>query len=295
MTDSTGSAAAGNPGADASGTEAATNTAATPAANAPWYGGVADAELRGFAELKGWKSPDDALTSYRNLEKLQGVPPDRLLKLPEKADDPGWKDIHAKLGFAAPDSAEGYGLKDVEGFDPAFIAGTETAFLKHGVPKDMALAVMKDIAGITGELETAYTTQRQATHDGEMSKLRTEWGGRFDELQQLGQRAAAEYLPKSGLDASDMEVMRDTLGPAKFNKLWAAVGSTMGEAAFHDGGSAATLGPMSPDAALARRAQMVADTDFVKRVQSGDARATAEWKRVTETLAHAAGSTGVIR
>src|SRR4051812_22872278 len=104
MTDTTGSANAGNPDANASGTVDATTTAATTttttaAANAPWYGGVADAELRGFAELKGWKSPDDALVSYRNLEKLQGVPPERLLKLPEKADDPAWSEIHGKLGF----------------------------------------------------------------------------------------------------------------------------------------------------------------------------------------------------
>ena len=294
MTDSTGSAVAGNPDANASGNEGATNTG-TPAANAPWYGSIADAELRGFAELKGWKGLDDAVGSYRNLEKLQGVPPERLLKLPEKADDPAWNDIRAKVGFSVPEKADDYGLDKVEGFDPNFLGPAQAALHKHGVPKDMALAVMQDIAGITGEMEKAFETQRAAKFESELASLRTEWGGRFDELDQLGKRAATEYAQRSGLAAEDLEVMRDALGQAKFNKLWAGIGSSMGEASFVEGTGATPVGPMSPDAALARRNQMVNDADFVQRFQKGDARAVAEWNRVNEALAHAAASTGVVR
>jgi hypothetical protein len=52
---------------------------------------------------------------------------------------------------------------------------------------------------------------------------------------------------------------------------------------------------MTPDAALARRNQMVADQDFVQRYSKGEARAVAEWNRVNEALANAAANTGVVR
>lgn len=299
MTDTTGSATAGNPGADASGTgdasTTATTTTTTAAANAPWYGGVTDAELRGFAELKGWKTPGDALTSYRNLEKLQGVPPERLLKLPEKADDPGWGEIHTKLGFAPPAAATDYGLDKIEGFDPQFVTKAQDILHAHKVPKDMASAAMADIGKVLGELEQAHEQQRLTAFEGDLAKLRTEWGGKFDELSQLGLRAANEYMPKTGLEQGDMDSIRDAIGQAKFNRLWAGIGSSMGEAAFVDGASGAQPGVMSPDAALARRNQMVGDSDFLARFQRGESQAVAEWQRVNSALAHAAGNTGIVR
>lgn len=297
MSDNTGSATAGNPGATASGTEGATTTTTTtpPAANAPWYGTIEDAELRGFVELKGWNDPASAIQSYRNLEKLQGVPPERLLKLPEQGDAAGWGEIHKKLGFAAPETAADYGLDKIEGFDPQFIEGAQKALHARGVPKDMAVAVMQDIAAQLGDIETTVETQRQAAFDSDLAKLRTEWGGNFDALTELGKRAAAEFMPKSGLEQGDLDAIRDTIGQAKFNKLWAGIGSSMGEASFHEGGGPAVPGAMTPDAALARRNQMVADQDFIARYQRGEARAVQEWQRVNETLAHSAASTGVVR
>lgn len=294
MTDNSGSANAGNPGAPASGNDGAGGGGTPPA---PWYGTVEDAELRGFAELKGWKNPADALKSYRDLEKFQGAPPEQLLRLPANADDKAaWGEVHKRLGFAPPEKADDYGLAQIEGFDPAFVTGAQQALHKHGVPKDMAGAVMKDIGAQLVELETAFNTQRQTQFEGELSALKTEWGGKFDELVETGKRAAAEYMPKAGLEQGDMDAIRDAIGQAKFNKLWAGIGSTMGEAAFHEGGQGSgSLGPMTPDAALVKRNQLVQDQDFLKRYQSGDVRAVAEWNRVNEALAHSAASTGQVR
>jgi len=68
MADEIGSAGGGQPGAGGAGGE--------------WYAGIADEGLRGYVQTKGFKDPGALAESYRNLEKLQGVPQERLLKLP---------------------------------------------------------------------------------------------------------------------------------------------------------------------------------------------------------------------
>ena len=50
---------------------AATNGTASAA---PWYGAIDDADLRGYAQMKDWKSASDAFKSYRELEGRLGVP-----------------------------------------------------------------------------------------------------------------------------------------------------------------------------------------------------------------------------
>lgn len=293
MTDSSGSANAGNPAANAAGSE---NNGGNANNTAPWYGTIEDTELRGFAELKGWKTPADALTSYRNLEKLQGAPPERLLKLPDVEDKAAWAEVHKKLGFAAPEKAEDYGLADLEGFDKDFMGKAAGVFHKNGLPKDMAVGTMKEIGALLKEMEDSYETDRTTRHNADTAALQKEWGANHDGLIETGKRAIAEYMPKTGLEDGDMDAIRDAIGTAKFNKLWAGIGSTMGEAAFHEGkGGDAGLGSMTPEAALARRNQLAFDTDWQKRYQAGDVRAVSEWRAISQVLAHAAASSGTVR
>src|SRR5690349_8033208 len=91
-----------------------------PGGDAKWYSGFESPELRGFVETKGWKDPGAAVESYRQLEKTIGVPAERLLKLPDKADAPEWKEIRAKVGVGAPEKPEDYGIPVPEGIDPGY-------------------------------------------------------------------------------------------------------------------------------------------------------------------------------
>jgi len=307
MSDNNGSAAAGNPGAQASGGEGAAAGAGAgagegqaaagtgAAANAPWYGSVADAELKGFAELKGWDSPDKAIESYRNLEKFQGVPADRLLKIPEAGDVDGMKAINEKFGWAPPAKPEDYALPVPEGMQDTFAKVASAEFHKLGVPKDMAVKIAEFANAFTLTQMEAENTAINTQHNSELAALKTEWGANFDPLVETGKRAIAEYMPKTGLTDADMDALRDTLGTAKFNKLWAGIGSTMGEAAFVDGASVAAPGQMTPEAALVRRGQLTNDAEWFKRFQAGDMKAVNEWNAVTSVLNHAAANTGQVR
>jgi hypothetical protein len=84
----------------------------------PWYASIADESLRGRAELSKFDTPEKVLSAYVNLEKHIGVPPDRLLKLPETPDAPEWAEIKARIpGLEVPAEAKDYELPIPEGFN----------------------------------------------------------------------------------------------------------------------------------------------------------------------------------
>lgn len=280
MTDTPGSAA----------TDGTTTTNTTTTNEQPWYSGVEDADLRGFAELKGWKDPGAALRSYRDLEKFQGVPPERLIKLPEADDKAAWGEVHKRLGFAPPEKAEEYGLDKLDGFDPAFVQAAQGVFHKHGLPKDMAIAAMTDVGALLGQMQADAESQRTTEHNNEVTKLKTEWGDKYDGLVELGKRAISEYMPKSGLTDADMDAIRDVVGSAKFNKFWAGIGSTMGEAAFHEGGTTTTTGSLTPDGVNARIKALSQDREWFQRKEAGGVKENDEWNRLVKLQAEYAAN-----
>lgn len=288
MTDNNGSAAAGNPGDGAGQQQPPQGDQGQP--QQAWYSGVEDADLRGFAELKGWKDLGAALCSYRDLEKFQGVPPERLIKLPEADDKAAWGEVHKRLGFAPPEKAEEYGLDKLEGFDPGFAQYAQSTFHEIGLPKDMAVAAMTKIAERLGQMQADAESQRTTEHNNEVAKLKTEWGDKYDGLVELGKRAIAEYMPRSGLTDADMDAMRDAMGSAKFNKFWAGIGSTMGEAAFHEGGTTTTTGSLTPDGVNARIKALTQDREWFARKEAGGVKENDEWNRLVKLQAEYAAN-----
>jgi hypothetical protein len=281
----TGSDNSGNPGA---------NPPGQGAADQPWYSTIEDADLRGFAEIKKFKDPAAVLQSYRHLEKMQGVPPERILKLPEAGDDAGMLEVKKRLGFAPPASADDYGLDKLEGLDPSFVKFAGEQFHKAGVPADMLGAAMGEIAGYLKKAEEDYNANRAARDHSEMAALEREWGAEGVALKALAERAANEFKGQVGLEDADMDALIDALGPAKFNKLFAAIGSTTGEAKFVVG-SGADSGVMSPDAAGAKMQQLLADQGWVARHKAGDVAAVNEWNRLVTIRATAAANSGNAR
>src|SRR5690349_18812738 len=93
---------AGGGGADAGSSGAAAGQEGG-SGSAPWYKGV-DQETVGFWQNKGLELDDPAkfatkLTEqYRAAERHIGVPPDRIIRLPEKNDDvQGWNGVWQRL------------------------------------------------------------------------------------------------------------------------------------------------------------------------------------------------------
>lgn len=283
MSDTTGSADAGNPSGQTAGGETTTTT--TTAAETKWYSGIENADIRGYAELKGWKDAGSAIESYRNLEKLQGVPAERLAKIPEASDTEGWKAFNAKFGWAAPETADKYDIPVPEGQRTDYAEKMKSVFHELGMPADKAKALVEKSNALQAELAAADEAALATSNANDLAKLKTEWGGNFDELSQLADRARKEILPNSGLTTEQLDLMEDLMGSAAMIRLFAAFGQKSGEAKFTTGG-ASNNGPMTPEAAQVRLGQIYEDRAWFARFEQGGAAEKQEWDRLNAVLAN---------
>lgn len=296
MSDNNGSAAGGQPGANGAGGEGGAAGGGQGAAGAgsgttPWFSTIEDTDLRGFAELKKWGTPADAVKSYRELEKFQGLPPDRLAKVPDKDDAEGWKAFNARFGWAAPDDPKDYALPVPDGYKPEFARAMSSKFHELGVPKELGQKIAAAANEITLAQIAADDQAIELEHQQDLTRLKTEWGGNFTQLQQLADRQSDQIVKAGWLKPEQVEGIRDVLGTAGFMKLMANLGSQQGEAKFIQGDGSdptAALGTLTPEAARARLRQLTSDQDWNKRFQSGGVKEKQEYAQLRHVIAVAA-------
>jgi hypothetical protein len=265
-----GQPAGGTPGAPAAGTEQ------------PWYNGIADTDLRGYVQTKGFKDPAAVAEADRNFEKLQGVPQDRLLKLPEKSDDPLWDSIYSKLG--RPEKPDGYELK-FEG-DDAFAKSASEAMHKAGLTKAQAAGLNEFWNAHVDGMIKADTEARQQRDAAEMTGLRTKWGQNFDAHVEQGRRAGREF----GLSEQEFEAISGALGSGKTLELFQKIGAKVGEAApFNPNGSGGSSGfGMTKEAAQQRIKTLQGDREWGTRYLNGGAAEKEEMDRLQRIAAGSA-------
>lgn len=249
----------------------------------PWYAGIADPDLRGLAELKKWDSPDKALQSYKHLESHMGVPPERLLKLPEKPEDPGWAEIKSKLGFAAPEKPEDYELSVPEGFSDDYAKTIAQVAKEAGVPKHMLKALQDATNNYSKTAMEAMEKADAQRQSDALAGLRADWGQTYEQTMALAQRAEETVMRETGLSQESVDAWR-AADPSGYYKLQAYFGSKMGEARRIDGDQSPTSQAMSPEAAKTQLKSRMADPDWFARWEKGDSEARTEWKRLNGIL-----------
>ena len=93
---------------------------------ANWTDNFSEAELKVVTD-KGFKSPQDLLKSYQEMEKLSS----NKFSIPKAEDAEAWKKLDAKLG--CPETIEGYEVEGVAEIDKPFIDEFKAAALKAGM------------------------------------------------------------------------------------------------------------------------------------------------------------------
>lgn len=269
MNDDNGSAGGGQPGAGGAGGDG----------GQPWYASIQNEELRGYAQTKGFKDPAAVLESYRNFEKLQGVPQDRLLRLPDKADDPAWDGIYSRLG--RPEKPEGYEFQ-FEG-DAAFANRMAAAMHKAGISKAGAQALNAEWNAYVKEIIEADTRDKQQKDAADLQALNAEWGAKYKENEELARRAGREF----GLSEDDFAAVAGSLGSSKALKLFQAIGAKMAEPASFDPAGAGGKGGfgLTAEQAKARIDTLKGDRDWVTKYLNGDATAKDEMSRLQQIAA----------
>jgi hypothetical protein len=262
--------AAGNPPPAAGNPPPGNPPPGAPPAGAPgWYAELPE-DVRGYVELKGFKEPKALAESYRNLEKLHSGGPEKLLRIPDKADAPEWKDIYKRLG--APEKADGYEVKVPEGFSSEFADWARGKFLELGLTKGqgdkLAASWNERILAMNGEM----TKSQQDSQAQQLTALKTEWGQAFDQNVRVAQSIAKVM----GLKDDHLKAIANTVGVDTLNKALVAIKDKFklefNEDTFVDGLPDGNNfgGAMSPGAAKARIAEIMADKELAKKYVDGD-------------------------
>jgi hypothetical protein len=254
--------------------EAQTTTPESPAANAPWFDGF-DEDLKGYVQNKGWKDPAAVVDSYRNAEKLLGVPADQVVKLP-KADAPpeAWNEVWAKLG--RPEDPSGYGLKPAEGADPSFTEWASKTFHELGMPKGMAEQLAAKYDEFGAAMQQQMQEAQQARANEEAAALKLKWGAAHEQNTRLASQAAQNL----GIDAETIDALEAGMGFAKTMELFHTLGTKMGESDFVGSGDQGGFGVLSPEQARSKIAELKADKEWTNRYLSGDRAARDEMSKL---------------
>ncbi len=271
-----GAPAAGGTAAPAAGTTAATTTtgATQTGGSTDWAASFSDNDLKSYAQNKGWKDPSEAVNSYRQLEKLHGVPAERLLKLPDKPDAPEWADINLKLGV--PKDAKEYQFDVPKEYgDDKFADTAKDWFHKAGVPKSRAEAIVKNWNEYVGQKITAEKAAYQAEQVKQADGLKKEWGAAYDQNLQMAKRAAQAF----GFEEPVIDKLQQSMGFASVMKLMHSLQTKIGEDSFVGGSQNNNSfgGVMTPGQAQAQIALRKKDVDFASRLGKKDSAAMEEW------------------
>lgn len=204
-----------------------------PPASPPPAASFADSLPEGIrtdAAFASVKSLEDLAKGYHGYAKKFGLPPDRLLTLPEKDDDAeGWNGVYKALG--RPDSADKYDLRD-----PAPETGIKVdAELKkwfgekahaYGLSNQQAAKLYDDwnaLQGDRGKASAAALTQQAADATAALQK---EWGDAFKQNTELAEQALNHY---GGAEVARFLVEKGLQNDARIVKMFAAMGKQLAE------------------------------------------------------------------
>lgn len=274
---------------DAGGTTTTTTTT-TP----NWYDGLDEAH-RGHVIARGWhtKSADEAAreaaiahrASQSEFSRVHGVPADQLLRFPKDAADPGWAELHKRLGV--PDSPDAYkieGLKFADGTEPAaeFVGHMRALAKELNLPADKAQALAARVMALADNDAAEGTREATAARSANDAELRRAWGGNHDFFRFQTTRAAQILgIPDSVVQSMEAGKAEDYL---KFMDNLRGLAGKMGEAELLRGEGGGGNKILTREEAIARREDLMKDTAFVQRYINGDAAAKVEMENLARTI-----------
>ncbi len=269
----------------------------TPPAGDPpagaWYDSFQDVGVKDWVKSYGdaYKSPEAIALKAWNLEKFLGADKAGRGAIIPKADAPDaeWSAFFKLAG--APDKADGYKLPDQIAADPMAAKFREYAH-QTGMPTKMFDNVMKffgeEVIGSANARQQEQMQSFERQSEKEWGELRSEWQGlEFDKNVELARRAAKAFMPATNEQEFEtlMARIEGAIGTKATMKLWASIGSGVGEHGAVWGDAGGGSGANSPEAAKLRIAELKKDTAWTQKFLANDADARREWDRLHQ-IAH---------
>lgn len=215
-----------------------------------WTDGLPD-DARGYVENKGWKGPQDLLSSYQNLEKLRGVPENKLLRMPDDPAAKGAMDpIYKVLG--RPETPDLYTNALGDGFDAETFKAAAAKAHELGI-SDKAFAGMQEVMA---EQAAAVSTRQEESA-----------AAAFDQWKASnpdGYNNAARVMGELGMVEDQIAAMLAGDKTAIYD-FAAKVGARTAEKPIVHGGDKADGFTHTPASARAKVAELMADEAFMKQ------------------------------
>ena len=246
----------------------------------PWHAGV-EPEILGHWQNRNVDLSDPAKVAiemtkaHRNAESKMGIPAEQLIRLPATAqDEAGWKSVWTRLGV--PAEAKDYDLAGVKFGDgtelePSFAESMRAALASARVTKENAPTVVKAVVKYLDDAEQAETATRAAQVAEQKAALRTNWGNNFD----FNHLKAMEGARRLGITPEAVQALENQIGYAGVMEAMRKIGSISAEHEFVDGGQ--RTGVMTQEGAAARKAELMMDAEWSRKLLAGDPAARREW------------------
>lgn len=240
----------------ASNTEAQKDTGT----NSPDFISTIGEDYRTIAHQKGFKSVDDVLKSYSNLEGMMGKKFDELT-------NEELKGVYTKLG--APESPDGYEFEEVqlpEGIEDNMTEWFSAKAHELGLSKGAAQKLRSEfIAKQSEELGMASLAAQTRATD-ELAQLKREFGSAFDERASLAATALNEF---GGDDVKEVINQYGLNNNPALVKMFAEIGKLTSEGNMSSDKSATpSKFGVTPAEASAKIAEKFADKAFMERFRS---------------------------
>lgn len=236
-----------------------------------------DEDTNAYVQNKGWKDPADVLSSYRNLEKFVGGSKN-LLEIPgDDADPTKMDEFYNRLG--RPESPDNYGIEQVDGLDPEMTDWYKNTAHELGLTDRQAKELFGRWNETVAQKEQAMQQQVIQQQEQDIQLLQKEWGKGYETQVDAGRRAVAAL----GYDQDKLAHIENALGTAEMMRLFANIGSKMGEDSF--AGSERSNGSfgLTPAAARQQISDLKLDSGFMSRYASGDKDAVTKMQRLMES------------
>ncbi len=242
------------------------STPATSTTGFDWKAvGVDDGGLNVVNERQ-WKTPADLLKSYVNLEKLTGVPPDKIIKLPKDNDPKAWGEVYAKLG--RPESADKYTIPVPDGQPKDFATKAGEWFFEAGLPQSAVTKIAEQWNGFIAEQTKVATEKTAQEHQIQINDLQKEWGANYEKNAEVVDRAAETF----GMNQDQLSALKNVLGPKGAMEFLHRIGSKIaveGSMTPPGMGDKAQF-QMTPEMAQAKIAELRGDRNFAQLFNSND-------------------------
>lgn len=230
-------------------------------------------EAMEFVNNKGFKTVEDVVNGYRNYEKYQGVPQEKLLKLPDENNADEVNAFYKKLG--RPDKAEDYKFEIAEGQDDAIAKAIAPELFKIGLSQKQAAAIYKT-------LETAKIEQGKAAEAAAIKAeedLKTEWGSNYDNNLKAAQQAAKI----AGVTPEQIEALQKATDYKTVMNIFKNLASKFGEDVLRGAGdNRQSRFTLTPQQAREKIEQLKSNAEWVAKMNSGDKAALQEYDELAK-------------